>query len=188
MNLLEVLGKLVDVFAGFIPRPLVCNSTERIIIWIFGAWGFNLGPGVWPWIPSFCPIQRISLRARPADLYEKSCSTKDGISISSDGTVQWRVTDPWVFAHECDDGQTIVSNVVLSELQCIVGSHTAQDLSDMTSNKDLNESVVEQSNKDLAKYGICVEWFGITSQVRAKAIHLIGVPGTYVSTSSKGSE
>lgn len=152
---LAILGIfIVGAGAWVAPELVEFKEYERGVVFRFGRFSRQAGPG-WTWIfPRFERYERVDLRTQETDMPPQKAMTLDNIRIDIDAIAFWKVKDPVKVVLEVRDPQAKLKQVLVSQLREAV---SRMNLDSVQASTDQINAHLSNSLEDVAEaWGIQV--------------------------------
>ncbi|KAN0023587.1 hypothetical protein ACTFIV_007974 [Dictyostelium citrinum] len=134
------------------------EQNELGIRYSFGKRGKKtLGPGLRLMIPLIHDIEIFDTRPLPYFLPKQTLVTLDGIVLSLDSILRYKITDPLKLAEEVKDHEDSIEELVLTKLIEMIPKKKLNQL--LHEREDFNKELVSSITETLEKWGITLESF-----------------------------
>jgi regulator of protease activity HflC (stomatin/prohibitin superfamily) len=156
-------GVTVACFVGMflLSKTLIVVSERHTVVKeSFGKFKGALRPGLHLMIP-FVDRQAYTLemREQPIDVPPQMCITKDNIQVEVDGIVYLQVMDPYAAAYNVGDYRISAIGLAQTTMRSEIGKLTLEQT--FAEREEINTSIVNEIDKDSAKWGIKVRRYEI---------------------------
>lgn len=147
------LGLLVLGVAAFAaPRMVEFKEYERGVLFRMGRLRGVIGPG-WVWvIPLTDKFERVDLRAQVVDIKPQKVISKDGVALTIDSAVNYRIKDPAKYALSAKNISQMFSLRATSALR--EASARLDYLDIISGSEKLNAALHAEVGEEAAKWGI----------------------------------
>lgn len=173
MGLLELLGQVLDALLSFVPRPIIVRATHKAVKFKWGK-AKVIEPGWRWWWPLTTEMDTHVVVSQPLDLPPQTLMTKDGKSVVVGGVALYRVKDLYAYAVENHDADEAMIEVAGSAIRDAVVSKDLKELQESDGRKAINKTLESLAHKELARYGVTVDYFKLTDLSVCRVFNHVG--------------
>jgi regulator of protease activity HflC (stomatin/prohibitin superfamily) len=158
---------LLSFWANLLPFHIV-NEFEHGVILRFGKFKKTVEAGlVWK-IPFFDNVMLCRNTVTTMGIKNQSLTTEDGIEITIEAIVKYKVSNPKKFLLEVYDADDAINDVAQSKIKEIVNTNTWEQI-----RKLKDSEIKELVQKESTEWGIKIYYITITDLVRTRCYKLI---------------
>lgn len=145
---------LVFIVIGLFASVRIIQEYERGVIYTFGRYTSNRGPGIQIIIPVVQRVLLVDMRIRTEDIPSQDVISKDNVSVKVNAVVYYRVVDPGLAVNKVEDFIIATSQLAQTTLRSVLGKH---EMDEMLSKRDqLNQDIQEILDHQTEGWGIKV--------------------------------
>ncbi len=145
---------LVFIVIGLFASVRIIQEYERGVIYTFGRYTSNRGPGIQIIIPVAQRVLLVDMRIRTEDIPSQDVISKDNVSVKVNAVVYYRVVDPGLAVNKVEDFIIATSQLAQTTLRSVLGKH---EMDEMLSKRDqLNQDIQEILDHQTEGWGIKV--------------------------------
>jgi regulator of protease activity HflC (stomatin/prohibitin superfamily) len=153
-------------FLGFLVFNTVkiLNEYERAVIFRLGRYVATRGPGLIILIPGIEKMKRVDLRIVTMDIPSQDIITKDNVTLSANGVVYFRVSDPKLSVIGVENFLIATGQISQTTLRSVTGQFELDEI--LSKRESINQKLQEILDEQTEPWGIKV------TGVELKAIDL----------------
>lgn len=145
---------LVAIIVLAIASLRIVKEYERGVVYTFGRYSSNRGPGINFVIPGAQQMSIVDMRVRTDDVPPQDVISRDNVSVKVSAVLYYRVVEPSYAINRVEDFNVATSQLAQTTLRSVLGKH---ELDDMLANRDqLNKDVQAILDTQTESWGIKV--------------------------------
>ena len=163
-----MLEQIIQILKTAWPIRVIAPDQFAVYV-MFGKWHWNIQPGVYFVVPGLMEVYPVVNTEKVCDFPQMALTTKDGVGILLDGTISYRVIDPYK-ARFC-----------VESLDFTLQARSMGTICDIISRRNRSETIIQDEIKQLVRdaldeigesFGFYVVEIDITTNIHAKGIYL----------------
>lgn len=166
----EKIAEVVAVYWGLLTPFVVINQYEKAVILRLGLYLRTLGPGLhWKW-PGYDAVLTVEAVQTTMRIQPQTLTTKDGISVTTSGVLQYKIENPEPYLLGVLEGQDAINDITMAEIKRVIADNDWKNLN----NHDIETKVIKKVRNQVGKHGVEAIKFGFADLGRIRTIRLIG--------------
>ncbi len=132
----------------------IIQEYERGVIYTFGRYTSNRGPGIQIILPGVQRVLLVDMRIRTEDIPSQDVISKDNVSVKVNAVVYYRVVDPGLAVNKVEDFIMATSQLAQTTLRSVLGKHEMDEM--LSKREQLNKDIQEILDHQTEGWGIKV--------------------------------
>jgi regulator of protease activity HflC (stomatin/prohibitin superfamily) len=133
----------------------IANQYERAVVFFLGRYARTSGPGLYLLLPFLEWATKIDMRTMTTGVEQQETITRDNVPIKINAVIWRRIVDPARSIIEVTDVADAVTQVAVTALRSIIGTHTLDDV--LKEQDAISEALQGVIDKVTEPWGVKVE-------------------------------